>query len=177
MKILRIVAILMILAGLAFAQDASINVSPSSSRDLLSVAQSDESLSMFVMAAQSSGMAKMLREEGPFTVFALSNRAFANLPKKDMEVLLTNRAAMHVLLVRYIVRGNLTETDTAEMVSARTLLGVKLRTDIRSEGDYINGSKLNQPGILCGNGMIFVLDRFDPALVHEAVSLAHRTTR
>ena len=175
MKSLRVVAILMILAGLAFAQDAAGDVASSSARDLLSVAQSDESLSMFVSAIQSSGMAKMLREEGPFTVFALSNRAFANLPKKDMEVLLTNRTAMHVLLARYIVRGNVSENNTAELESARTLLGVKLRTDVRSEGEYINGAKLNQPGISCGNGMIFVLDRFDPALVHEAVSLANRT--
>ena len=175
MKSLRIGAVLMILAGLAFAQDATKDVSSSAARDLLSVAQSDESLSMFVTATQSGGLAKMLREEGPFTVFALSNRAFTNLSKKDMEVLLSNRAAMHVLLARYVVRGNVSENNTAELESARTLLGVKLRTDVRSEGDYVNGAKLNQPGISCGNGMIFVLDRFDPALVHEAVALANRT--
>ncbi len=110
----------------------------------------------------------MLREEGPLTVFALSNRAFANLPKEDRETLLTDRAAMHFLLAHYIVRGLISTGDS--LLSARTLVGVKLRTDIRSEGSYVNGAKLNQADILCANGVIQVLDSFDPGLVHDAVA-------
>lgn len=175
---LRIFAAIILLAGLAGAQDASRlapsnEPSPTQPRDLFSVAQSDNSLSMFVTAVQSSGMVKMLREEGPFTVFALSNRAFANLPKNDMEALLSNRAAMHILLGHYIVPGNISENDTAELMSARTLVGVKLRMDVRSEGYYVNGARLNQTEISCANGMIHVLDRFDPGLVHDAVALSH----
>jgi uncharacterized surface protein with fasciclin (FAS1) repeats len=132
---------------------------------------------MFVTAVQSSGMAKTLREDGPFTVFALSNRAFANLPKEEMEALLSNPAAMHVLLAHYIAHGSISQDDTAELLSARTLLGVKLRTDIRSEGSYVNGARLNQTEIPCANGMIYVLDRFDPGLVHDALAFVRANPR
>ncbi|SRR6266849_6208874 len=166
MRNLKIVTIFMLLAAFAIAQDAPREASPAP--DLLTTLQADRSLAIFVTAVQSGGMAKMLREEGPLTVFALSNRAFANLPKEDRETLLTDRAAMHFLLAHYIVRGIISTGDS--LLSARTLVGVKLRTDIRSEGSYVNGAKLNQADILCANGVIQVLDSFDPGLVHDAVA-------
>ena len=170
MRNVTIATLLMLLTGLAIAQDVA-REPGDQARDLFSAIQSDHSLSMFVMAAQSSGMAKMLREEGPFTVFALSDRAFANLLKEDRETLLSNRAAMHVLLAHYIAHGNIPQDDTTQLLSARTVLGVKLRTDIRSEGSYVNGAKLNQNEILCSNGIIHVLDRFDPGLIHDAIAI------
>jgi uncharacterized surface protein with fasciclin (FAS1) repeats len=158
MKSIRSAVLVALLTGLAIAQDA---------RDLFTTAQANRSLSMFAVAIQSSGMAKMLREEGPLTVFALSNRAFANLAKEDLEALLTNRAAMHVLLEHYIARGSINDLS-----SARTLLGGKLRADIRSEGSYVNGAQLKQGGIRCTNGTIHVLDSFDPGLVRDAVAVS-----
>jgi uncharacterized surface protein with fasciclin (FAS1) repeats len=175
MKNAKIVVAIMLLAGMAIAQDA-LEVPSAHGQDLLTAAQSDRSLAMFVTAVQSSGMAKMLREEGPFTVFALSNRAFANLPKEDRDTLLTDRAAMHLLVAHYITRGIIATSDTAGLQSARTLVGVKLHIDIRSEGSYVNGAKLNPSDILCANGVIHVLDSFDPRWVDDAVGMA-RTNR
>jgi uncharacterized surface protein with fasciclin (FAS1) repeats len=168
---LRIFGALLLLTSVALAQEIT-RKSPNQSRDVFAVAQSDNNLSMFVTVVQSSGMVKMLREEGPFTVFALSNRAFANLPKGEMEALFSNRAAMHTLLTHYIVRGNI--SDAAELSSARTLGGVKLRTDVRSEGYYVNGVEFERNEINCANGVIYVLDRFDPALLHDALALAEK---
>jgi len=168
---LRIFGALLLLTSVALAQEVSREAS-NQSRDIFAVALADNSLSMFVTAVQSSGMVKMLREEGPFTVFALSNRAFTNLPKGETEALLSNRAAMHTLLTHYIVRDNI--SDGAELSSARTLAGVKLRTDVRSEGYYVNGAEFEGNKIECVNGIIYVLDRFDPGLLHDAVSLAEK---
>ena len=176
MRNFRIVAVFIQLAGFAIAQDVARDATAIQTQDLLTTAQADRSLAMFVTAVQSSGMAKMLREEGPFTVFALSNRAFANLPKEDRETLLTDRAALHLLLAHYIARGAIPADDTASLQSARTLVGVKLHIDIRSEGSYVNGAKLVQSEIPCRNGMIHVLDSFDPGLVRDAVAMS-RTNR
>jgi uncharacterized surface protein with fasciclin (FAS1) repeats len=172
MRNVRIAAVLILLTGLASAQNATREATATQTQDLLTTAQADRSLAVFVMAVQSSGMAKMLREEGPLTVFALSNRAFANLPKEDRETLLTDRAAMHFLMAHYIIRGIIAADDTASLQSARTLVGVKLHIDIRSEGSYVNGARLGQADILCANGVIRVLDSFDPGWVHEAVAMA-----
>jgi uncharacterized surface protein with fasciclin (FAS1) repeats len=176
MKTARIAAVLMLLTGFAIAQDVAAPAA-SGARDLLSVAQADRSLAMFVTAVQSSGMAKMLRDEGPLTVFALTNRAFANLVKEDREALMTNRASMHILLAHYIIHGSIASDDTADLRSARTLLGVKLRTDIRSEGFYVNGAKLGQDGFRCENGMIHVLDSFDPGFVRDAIAMSRKDQR
>src|SRR5437763_10769512 len=111
MRNVKIAAVFILLAGLAMAQDVSREATSIQTQDLLTTAQADRSLAMFVTAVQSSGMAKMLREEGPFTVFALSNRAFANLPKEDRETLLTDRAAMHLLMAHYIVHGVIAGND------------------------------------------------------------------
>ncbi len=177
MRNIRIVAIAMILTGLAAAQDMSQNSATGQSRDLLTAAQANHSLSMFVAAVQTSGMAKILRDEHPLTVFAPSDRAFASLPKHDLEYLLTNHAAMRILLMHYVSRESISKEDTASLSSARTLVGVKLRTDIRSEGSYVNGAKLSHPDTRCANGMLHVLDTFDPGLVRDAEASVQASRR
>ena len=167
MKMASIIVTVTLLTGLgsARAQEAS------QPQDLLSVAESNRSIGMFVAAARSSGMAKTLKEEGPFTLFAVRNQAFANLPKEDRETLMTNPGAMHFLLAHYVVRGDVNAEDSAGLESARTLDGMRLRVDVRSEGVYVNGSRLGQDTIHCANGTIYVLDHFDPGWVHEALGL------
>jgi uncharacterized surface protein with fasciclin (FAS1) repeats len=166
------VSMLIALAGSALAQDASRDSATTESRDLLTVSASDESISMFVNLLRTSGLAKLLREENPLTVFALANQAFANLQKEDRKVLLTDHAALNFLLGHYIVRENIVDNDASKMSSARTLQGLKLRTELRSEGLYINGAKLIHGGIPCSNGILYTLDSFDPELVYQAVALA-----
>lgn len=167
MKSLRVVAVLAMLVTFAPGQEQS------RSADLLKAAEAKGFLNSFVTAAQSSGLAKMLKEEGPFTVFALSDRAFINLAKEDRDTLFNNHFAMHMLLSHYIIRG-VVGTDAARLSSARTLMGVKLRT-VDHEGTlYVNGSRLEKSEIACSNGTIHVLDRFDPILVQEAVVAARK---
>jgi uncharacterized surface protein with fasciclin (FAS1) repeats len=175
MKMQRITAALTLVAGLGIANYVTQNSARGQSGDLLTVAQANRSLSLFVMAMRSSGMAQMLRDDGPLTVFALSDRAFANLAKEDRDAILTNRVAMHVLLAHYIARGSI--ATNADLVSARTLLGTKLRIDIRDEGSYVNGAKLSQPGSTCTNGTIYILDFVDPGLIHDAIVLSGASRR
>jgi len=172
MKILKLATIFITLAALATAQDRAREAV--AVPDLLTTLQTERSLAMFVTAVQSSGMAKMLREEGPLTVFALSNRAFANLSKEDREALLNDHGAMNFLLARYIARGTIPTDDLATLQSARTLVGVKFHVDIRGEGSYVNGAKLSAVEIRCSNGVIHVLDSFDPGLLHDALAISRK---
>ncbi len=166
------VSMLIAMASPALAQDAARDSATTESRDLLTVSASDESLSMFVNLLRVSGLAKMLREENPLTVFALTNQAFANLQKEDREILLTDHAALNFLLEHYIVRETIVDNDPAKMSATRTLQGLKLRTEVKSEGLYVNGAKLGHSGVPCTNGTLYTLNSFDPALVYQAVALA-----
>ncbi len=172
MKNAMAASILLVLAGSALAQDASRDSATTEAHDLLTMSASNQSLSMFVNLLRMNGLAKMLREENPLTVFALTNQAFANLQNDDRKVLMTDHAALHFLLEHYIVRENIVDNDPTKMSTARTLQGLKLRTEVRSEGLYVNGARLSHDGIPCTNGILYTLDAFDPALVYQAVALA-----
>jgi uncharacterized surface protein with fasciclin (FAS1) repeats len=165
MRILKVVAVLALITVAAVAQVQS------QPADLLTAASAESSLNLFAAAVRSSGLARMLKEEGPFTVFAPSDRAFINLAKEDRDVLDKNHAAMRMLLSRYIVRGEI-GSDVGSLSSARTLMGVKLRTDDHNGTLYVNGTALRPSQIACSNGVIRVLNHFDPVLVHEAVLTA-----
>jgi uncharacterized surface protein with fasciclin (FAS1) repeats len=165
--------VLFALIGSSFAQDTPRELATTVERDLLTVAASDPSLSMFVNLLRMSGLAKLLRDENPITVFALSNQALANLQKEDRKVLFTDPAALHFLLEHYIVSGNIVDNNAAKISNATTLPGIKLRTESKSEGFYVNGARLTHPAVRCANGAIYILDAFDPLLVHKALTLAN----
>jgi uncharacterized surface protein with fasciclin (FAS1) repeats len=170
MKMVRIALVLTLLGGLAAAQTQGPANGPT--EGLLTAAAADHTLSMFVAALQSSGLASRLRDGGPLTVFALPNQAFANLGKEDLETLLANRVAMHALLAHYVAHGSISNDDRTNLSSARTLLGARLRTYFRGEDAYVNGAKLGPSDTRCTNGVIHLLNSFDPGLVHDAVAVA-----
>jgi uncharacterized surface protein with fasciclin (FAS1) repeats len=122
MKSVTVVITVVLLATMAMAGAAS-------SRDVLGTAEANESLTMFVAGLRATGAATMLKKDELWTVFAPSNQAFTNIPKKDFEILMANGAAMQILLAHYIVHGSIGTADEANLSSARTLLGLKLRTD------------------------------------------------
>jgi uncharacterized surface protein with fasciclin (FAS1) repeats len=176
MRSAGIVAALLLLAGLAVAQDGIVGPS-ARAEDLFSVAKADRSLARFAAAVQSSGMAKMLREERPLTVFALSNRAFANLDKKDRQTLLSNNNAMNFLLAHYIVHGSVLYGDKSELRDVMTLAGTRLRIASHGPRAYANGGEIPVSETHCTNGNIYVIDDFDPGLIRDAVALVRPSLR
>jgi len=176
MTTLRNLVALVLITVSAIAQDQP-RKSDSHAQDLLAAAQTDRSLGMFVAAVRSSGLAKVLREEGSLTVFALSNQAFASLHKDQLEALLKHPPALHFLLARYIVPGTVLSDDADHWTSARTLAGVKLRADLRSEGTYVNGAKLGHQPIRGSNGAVYILNTIDLALVQESLDLVRSDNR
>jgi transforming growth factor-beta-induced protein len=170
-KHVLVISALLVLVGWSFAQDAPHDQETKQTLDLLTLSEGNRSLSFFVKVIRTSGLAKVLIEENPLTVFALSNQAFTRLPKEEREILLKHPTAMHFLLAHYIFRESVAYNDAAKMSNARTLRGLKLRTEIKTEGVYVNGAKLSHSGIQCTNGVIYTLDALDPALVDAAVKL------
>lgn len=165
--------VLFALIGSSLTQDVPREPTTIAPGDLLTVSASDPSLSMFVNLLRMSGLARLLRDENSITVFALSNQAIANLQKEDRKALLTDPAALHFLLEHYIVRGNIADNNAAKMSNAITLPGIKLRTESKSEGFYVNGARLTHAAVPCANGTMYILDAFDPVLVHKAITLAN----
>ncbi len=110
-----------------------------------------------VAAVQAAGLVDTLSGEGPFTVFAPSDEAFAKLPAGTVEGLLANPEELKKVLTYHVVSGKVMSSDVASMTSAPTVQGGNLTIDT-SNGVKINESMVVTADIECSNGVIHVID-------------------
>ncbi|WP_047535163.1 fasciclin domain-containing protein [Methylotenera sp. N17] len=125
--------------------------------DIIDSAVADGSLKTLVTALQTAGLTDTLKGEGPFTVFAPSDAAFAKLPKDKLEALLKDKDALVKLLNAHIVAHKITSDDvTAGKV--KSVEGHELKLDVTA-GIKVDGIPTVGGGdIKADNGMIYVLD-------------------
>jgi uncharacterized surface protein with fasciclin (FAS1) repeats len=111
-------------------------------------------------ALQAADLVSALEGEGPFTVFAPTDEAFAKLPKGTVESLLmpNNRDALAGILKYHVVSGSLMAGDVVGLSNATTLNGQRI--GIRSESGkvMIDGATITKTDIACSNGVIHVID-------------------
>jgi uncharacterized surface protein with fasciclin (FAS1) repeats len=110
-----------------------------------------------VAAAQAAGLVDTLSGDGPFTVFAPTDDAFAKLPKGTIEGLLKDKDGLTKILTYHVVSGKVMAKDVMTMKSAKTLQGEDVSIDI-SDGVMVNNAKVIEADIECSNGVIHVID-------------------
>ena len=149
-KILSFVLTVFLLSGItAYAAD----------QDIVGIATSDDSFSTLVAALQEAELVSALQAEGPFTVFAPTNEAFAKLLASlgiTAEQLLAHPQLSEVLLY-HVVSGQVLSTDLQDQMTAETLNGEKITVDL-SNGVMINDSKVTAADVMATNGVIHVID-------------------
>lgn len=127
-------AILILLTGPA-AQGQAQNTGeapPSAKRaSLLQTIQQTDSLATFVSTLRLSGLVDLMKREGPFTVFAPTEAAFAALPERTFAPLLRpeNRTQLRALLKYHVVEGRFTAEDLRGQAALKTLQGAKIGVD------------------------------------------------
>jgi uncharacterized surface protein with fasciclin (FAS1) repeats len=111
-------------------------------------------------ALGAAGLVDTLKGDGPFTVFAPTDSAFAKLPAGTVESLLRpeNRDKLAGILTYHVVPGRVLAKDVTQLDSARTVNGQSLT--IRTEGGQvmIDGARVAKADIECANGVIHVID-------------------
>ena len=112
-------------------------------------------------ALSSAGLVDTLQGDGPFTVFAPTDAAFAALPKGTVDSLLDpkNRAALTAILTYHVVSGRVTAADVVKMNSASALNGQRLGINVDKGVVSIAGSRVSVTDIQCKNGTIHVIDK------------------
>ena len=124
---------------------------------VVTAAMESNNLSTLVKAVQAAGLAETLGGEGPFTVFAPSDDAFAKVPPAKLEALLANREALIEILSYHVVPGKLMAQDVASMRRARTAQGQSV--DIKSDGVVmVDSATVVQADIVTSNGVVHVID-------------------
>ena len=137
--------------------------------DIVALAVATEGFSTLVAALTAAGLVETLQGEGPFTVFAPNDAAFAALPEGLLEKLLLpeNIAVLTSILTYHVVAGNVLSTDVVAG-DAASLEGstLALTTDM---GVMVNDATVIQADVEASNGVIHVIDK---VLVPPTVDLA-----
>jgi len=124
--------------------------------DIVDIAASNDDFSTLVAAVQAAGLVDTLKGDGPFTVFAPTNDAFARLGDDAIQRLLRpeNRAQLVAILTYHVVPGEFKASDVGRVNELTTANGEKL-----SIGSRIDNAQLLATDIEASNGVIHVIDR------------------
>ena len=111
-------------------------------------------------AVQAAGLEETLRGEGPYTVFAPTDDAFAAVPKETLDALLADpKGALTDVLTYHVVPGKVMSTDLSDGMQAETVNGEPLDITIEDDGTVmINGAKVVTADIKTAKGLIDVID-------------------
>ena len=129
-------------------------------KDIVDTAVSAGSFETLVAAVKAAGLVDTLKGDGPFTVFAPSDEAFAKLPAGTVENLLKpeNKDQLIKILTYHVVPGAISAADVSgKMTDAATVQGGDLTVDGTS-GVKINDATVVQADIKTSNGVIHVID-------------------
>ena len=113
-----------------------------------------------LVAALTAGeLVETLKGEGPFTVFAPTDEAFAKVPAATLTDLLKpeNKEKLKAILTYHVVSGKVLAADAAKLTSAKTVNGQELTIDA-SSGVKINDAKVVTPDVEATNGVIHIID-------------------
>lgn len=131
-----------------------------STPDIVETAVNAGSFMTLVTAVKAAGLVETLKGEGPFTVFAPTDEAFAKIPKATLHSLLQpeNRDQLTKILTYHVVPGRVTAAQVARLHDAQTVEGGSVRFKVSSNGIKVNASKVVKADIETSNGIIHVID-------------------
>jgi uncharacterized surface protein with fasciclin (FAS1) repeats len=129
-------------------------------QDIVDIAVGAGSFNTLVAAVQAAGLVETLKGEGPFTVFAPTDEAFAKLPAGTVEDLLKpeNIDKLRAILTYHVVPGKVSSSDVANLRSAATVQGQPLQIRVRYGTVNVDNAKVVQADIMAKNGVIHVID-------------------
>lgn len=130
-------------------------------QDIVALAQGNQDLSTLVQAVTAADLVGTLQGDGPFTVFAPTNEAFAALPPAELKRLLkpANKDELANILTYHVVAGDVKAADLKDGQMVETVQGGKLKVSIADDGTVkVGGATVVQPDVEASNGTVHVID-------------------
>ena len=145
-------ALMSIFGSTAFAAD----------KDIVDTAVGAGSFKTLVAAVKAAGLVDVLKGEGPFTVMAPTDEAFAKLPKGTVETLLKpeNKDKLVAVLTYHVIPGAVKaeKVVTLDGKKVKTVQGSEAKISVKNGTVKINDAKVVKTDIECKNGVIHVID-------------------
>jgi uncharacterized surface protein with fasciclin (FAS1) repeats len=129
-----------------------------SEQTIVDVAAGAGNFTTLVTALKAADLVDTLNGEGPFTVFAPTDAAFAALPEGALDGLLADPKQLASVLTLHVVAGRASASDVVGLDSVATVQGTSLDIDT-TNGVSVGGAKVVQADVPASNGIIHVIDR------------------
>ncbi len=125
---------------------------------IVDVAVADGRFTTLTTALTEAGLLDTLQGDGPFTVFAPTDEAFAMLPEGTVEALLADIPALTEILLYHVVSGEVLAADVMGLSSAETVAGIPVKISVDGDKVMINGAQVVITDVMADNGVIHVID-------------------
>jgi uncharacterized surface protein with fasciclin (FAS1) repeats len=128
--------------------------------DIVAVAATSGDFNTLVAALRAAGLVETLQGDGPFTVFAPTDEAFAKLPAGTVDSLLLpeNKQKLIAILTYHVVPGEVLAADVVNLSSANTVEGQPVSISADAAGVRVNDANVIATDVMASNGVIHVID-------------------
>ena len=128
--------------------------------NIVEVAASNDDFTTLVAAVKAADLVDVLSGEGPYTVFAPTNAAFAKLPEGTVEMLLLpeNKDKLVAILTYHVVAGDVSAAQVVELTEVTTVQGGTAVVSVSDAGVTIGGAKVIMTDLDASNGVVHVID-------------------
>ena len=154
--------IILMTAALLFSVQAfaGAHKSAPAKQDIVDTAISAGSFNTLVAAVQAAELVEALKGDGPLTVFAPTDEAFAALPEGTVESLLKpeNQGQLQAILLYHVVSGKIMAADIGSGAQPATLQGATIEVVGSASGVTVNGANVISADVVTSNGVIHVID-------------------
>ena len=129
-------------------------------KDIVDLASSVGSFTTLVTALKAANLVSTLKGDGPFTVFAPTDAAFAKLPESTLKSLLLpeNKAKLQSILTYHVVSGKVMAADVVNLKTAPTVNGKSASVSAKNGQVMIDKARVVKTDIIATNGVIHVID-------------------
>ena len=144
-----------LMSAIAMAGQYTENMS--NKKDIVDTAIEAKSFSTLLTAVKQAGLVDALKGNGPYTLFAPTDDAFAKIPKEKLQALLNDKEALTAVLTYHVIPAKVTADQVVNLTSAKTLQGQSISIDT-SNGVKVNNANVIKADIMASNGVIHVID-------------------
>lgn len=129
-------------------------------KDIVDTAVGAGQFNTLAAALTAAGLVETLKGAGPFTVFAPTDAAFAELPAGTVDTLLKpeNKDQLVAVLTYHVVPGKVMAADVVKVTEAKTVNGADIAVKVEGDTVMINDAKVTAADIAASNGVIHVID-------------------
>jgi uncharacterized surface protein with fasciclin (FAS1) repeats len=126
--------------------------------DIVDTALDAGLFSILAKALTEANLVGTLKQNGPYTVFAPTDKAFEKLPAGTIEALLKDKVKLSKVLLYHVVAGSVKAADVIKLSEAPSAAGQMLKIGVTSAGVKINNASVVKADIEASNGIIHVID-------------------